>query len=100
MIDLLHIRRCLQRVALAKVQLAFPCLRYQWSWKMGKLGNLPMSLGIVSSTSINGLFLGPGVPVCNGGYRMCGIWVVVVARNTRRYVDSMADIVLRNSRIV
>ena len=35
---------------------------------MAKHGSLPVSLGIVISTSIRGLFLGPGVPVCNGGY--------------------------------
>ena len=35
---------------------------------MEKGGSLPVSLEIVISTSIRGLFLGPGVPVCNGGY--------------------------------
>ena len=34
---------------------------------MGKHGSLPVSLGIMISTSIRGLFLGPGVPACNGG---------------------------------
>ena len=37
---------------------------------MGTSGSLPVSLGIVISISIRGLFMGPGVPVCNGG---CGI---------------------------
>ena len=37
---------------------------------MGKGGSFMMTLGIVISTSIRGLFLGCGVPVCNGGYGM------------------------------
>ena len=37
---------------------------------MGKLASLLVSSGIVISTSIRGLFLGPGVLVCNGG---CGM---------------------------
>ena len=40
---------------------------------MGLRSSLPLSLGIVTSTSIRGLFFGPGVPVYNGGYGMGGI---------------------------
>ena len=56
--------------ALLKVGLVFPNLRFQWSWKIGKHDSLPVSLGIMISASIRGLFLGPGVPVCDGGYRI------------------------------
>ena len=67
---------------------------------MGKRGSIPVSLGIVISTSIRGLFLGHGVPVCNSGCGMSGIWVVVVDRNPRICVDSIANTVLRKGGIV
>ena len=35
---------------------------------MGKRSSLLVSLGIVISTSIRGIFLGSRVLVCNGGY--------------------------------
>ena len=35
---------------------------------MGKCGSLPVSLGLGIFTSITGLLLGPGLPVCNSGY--------------------------------
>ena len=68
--SLLNMRECIQRVALLKVRLLFPSVRFRWSWKMGKRGSLPVRLRIVISTSIRGLVLGPGVPVCNDGYGM------------------------------
>ena len=37
---------------------------------MGNRSSLQVSLGIVISTFIRGLFLGHGVPACNGG---CGM---------------------------
>ena len=40
------------------------------------------------------------MPVCYGGYSMLGILVVVVVRNARVCVDSIADVVLRKGRIV
>ena len=40
---------------------------------MGKHGSLSGSLGIVTSTCIRVLFLGPGVLVCNGGSGVPGI---------------------------
>ena len=67
---------------------------------MGKRGRLPVSLDIVISTSIRPLFLRPGVLVCNSGYGVCRILVVVVVRNIIICVDSIVDIVLRKSRIV
>ena len=40
---------------------------------MGNSGSLLVSLGILISTFMRGLFLGPGVPVCNGGCVILGI---------------------------
>ena len=57
----------LQRVAMPKVWLVFPSLRFRWSWKMGKGSSILLNLGIVISNSIKGLFLRPGVQVCHGG---------------------------------
>ena len=37
-----------------------------WSVKIGNRSSLPLRLGIVISNSIKGLFLGLGVPECNG----------------------------------
>ena len=67
---------------------------------MVKHGSLLVSLRIVILTSIRGLFLGVGVLVWNGGYCMWGIWVVVVAKNARICMDSIADMLLKKDAIV
>ena len=53
-----------------KVRLVFPSLRFQWSRNIGKCSSLLVSLEIVISTSIRGIFLVPGVAICNGGDSM------------------------------
>ena len=51
-------------------------------------------------TSIRGLFLVRAVPVCNYSCGTWGIWLDVVDRNARIYIDSIVDIVLRKDGIV
>ena len=60
-------RGYLQRVALLQFQLLYLNIRFHYSWKMGKCGNLPVSLRIVFSTSIKVLFQGPGVLLYHDG---------------------------------
>ena len=89
-----------QKVARLKVKLLFPSLRFWWHWKMRNRGRLPVSLGIGISTSVRGLFLVPGVSVCNGSYGIQGICFVVVGKNAWICGDSIGDMVLGKDRIV
>ena len=100
MVGRLSMRGCLKRLALLNVQLVFLSLRFWYSYKMGKHCSLQVSLVIMISTFIRGLFLEPGVLVCNSGCGMWETWVAVVGRYARIYVASIGDIVLRNGVIV
>ena len=67
---------------------------------MAKRGSLLVSLEIVISTSIRGVFLGPRVLVCNAGCGTSGILVVVVRRNVRICVYPIVEVVIRKGGIV
>ena len=62
----LRMRGCIQSIVLLKVQFVLPSPRIVCSWQIGIRGSLLESLGIVISTFIRQLFMGPGVLVGNG----------------------------------
>ena len=67
---------------------------------MENYSSLLVSLRIVISTSNRGLCLGPGMLVSYSDCGICGLLVVVIARNVRICIDSIRDIVLRTRGII